>query len=104
MKTPHRLELFYETVETRFNPISGEYETGDSVSITVPCLITFPTQQTIFEQYGTRDEVIMSARFNFEVEPFELAVYEGRTFKPIEKTDAPMKDAVRLREVDVHEA
>ena len=99
MKTPHTIRLFRQYEERRFNPITGEYEGGDSDAKEVPCLANYISQQRVFEMYGDRVNRVLIARFNQAQEPFDLAEYDGRTFKPIETLDAPIKGAVRLKEV-----
>lgn len=103
MKTPHRITLVYSEGKTTFDPITGKYESGAMISMEVPCFINFPTKQTQFEQYGSREENILIARFNHEPEPFTKAIYKGKTYAPIEELDAPVKGSIRMREVDDYE-
>ena len=70
---------------------------AEIVSVYVPCLINFITQAKVFEEYGNRTDKVMIARFNQEQAPFDYAEYKGETFHPIEKIDAPIKGAIRLK-------
>lgn len=99
MKTPHTIRIYMNYEPPKYNPMTGDYDTQESGFIDVPCLANYVTQERIYEQYGSREDKVLIARFMQEVAPFKRAEYEGRMFEPIEQIDAPIKGAVRLREV-----
>lgn len=99
MKTPHTIKLIKKSEKPVFDPIIGDYVGGYADALEVPCLANYISQQRVFEMYGDRVSRVLIARFNQAQEPFDLAEYDGRTFKPIETLDAPIKGAVRLKEV-----
>lgn len=100
MKTPHRITLVYtEETQPKYNPITNEYERTDTNTTTVPCFANYVTKQRVFEQYGDRKDRVLIVRFNQEQEPFDQAIFKGKSYLPIESIDAPIKGAIRLKEV-----
>ena len=99
MKTPHSIELIYGDGKREYDPILDEYIEGASESVKVPCLANFVSQERVFELYGDRIDRVLIVRFSQEQKPFKRAKFDDRTFVPIEAIDAPIKGAVRLREV-----
>lgn len=99
MKTPHRIDLIIKGGTKKYNPLTQKYE-GESETISdVPCLVNYISQAKVFELYGDRTKRMIIARFMQEQPPFEKAIYDNRTWTPIEAIDAPIKGAVRLKEV-----
>ncbi|WP_350017469.1 hypothetical protein [Streptococcus jiangjianxini] len=62
-------------------------------------MINFIRQAKVFEEYGSRSEKVMICRFSQEQRPFVEAIYQGKTYVPMEVIDAPIKGAIRLKEV-----
>lgn len=99
MKTPHLINLYKRIGKSQYDPVTDTYTDHYSGPIRTHCLANYISQQRVFEMYGDRVSRVLIARFNQAQEPFDLAEYDGRTFKPIETLDAPIKGAVRLKEV-----
>ena len=100
MKTPHTITLIYgEQERPKYDPVTGTYKPVEGTLKETPCFANYVTQERVFEQYGDRKHRVLVVRFNQEQKPFTEAVYNGKTYRPIEQIDAPIKGAVRLREV-----
>ena len=99
MKTPHLINLYKRTSKRQYDPITDTYTDHYSGPVRTHCLANYISQQRVFELYGDRVNRVLIARFNQPQEAFDKAEFDGRTFKPIETIDAPIKGAVRLREV-----
>ena len=100
IKTPNMIELVLgDDQPAEFNPITGEYDDPKPKTRHVPCLANYVTQEVVYEQYGNRQDRILVARFLQAQPPFSKAFYDGRSFKPIEAIDAPVKGSVRLKVV-----
>lgn len=99
MKTPQTIILKYANKIERYDPITDTYTSFESRLVETPCLANFISKERIFELYGDRVNRVLVVRFNQEQAPFKEAIYQGRTFVPIESIDAPIKGAVRLKEV-----
>lgn len=100
MKTPHRINLILTEGTQKYNPRTGTFETTDGERLNdVPCLVNYISQAKVFEEYGDRNNRVIIARFMQEQPPFEQAEYDGKRFEPIERIDAPIKGAIRLKEV-----
>ena len=98
MKTPSRITLICGG-RKKYNPETDKYETEARKTVIVPCLVNKVTQSKVFENYGSRTDIVISCRFQKEQAPFDQAVYNGDTYEPIEAIDAPIKGAVRLKKV-----
>lgn len=101
MKTPHRIILVRGEVTPRYNPETDSYSDELGEEQLVPCFVNFISQSKVFELYGNRNQKIMVCRFMQEQEPFGYAVFNGVRYEPIERIDAPIKGAVRLKKADV---
>lgn len=99
MKTPQTITLKYANSIERYDPITDTYTGSESRLVETPCLANYLSQERIFELYGDRVNRVLVVRFNQEQAPFKEAIYQGRSFVPIESIDAPIKGAVRLKEV-----
>lgn len=100
MRTPHRITLSRGVnIMGRYNPETDSYDTGTTEYQTVPCLVSVLSQTKVFEDYGNRTDKVISCRFMRPQAPFYRAEFEGRTYEPIETITAPIKGAVRLKEV-----
>ncbi|MFS1663347.1 hypothetical protein [Streptococcus sp. zg-JUN1979] len=99
MKTPHRITLVRGEMAPKYNPKTDSYDSISGTETVVPCLVNFISQARVFEEYGNRTDRIMICRFQQEQAPFDKAVYLGDTFEPLDKIDAPIKGAVRLKKV-----
>lgn len=99
MKTPHRITLVRGETVGVYNPETSQIEYPETDKTTVPCLVNFISRATVLREYGEVQDNIMICRFPQEQTPFQSAIYDDRTFKPLDKIDAPIKDAVRLKEV-----
>lgn len=99
MKTPHRIELFRGDFKSDYDPITDTYVEQESQGVIVPCLVNYITQAKVFDDYGNREDRVIICRFMQEQNPFLKAKYNDKTFVPIETIDAPIKGAVRLKEV-----
>ena len=99
MKTPHTIRLYQTYIEPAFDPVTGDYTSPVNDYVSRPCLINFVTQAKGFQLYGSRTDRVMICRFSQEEPPFNLAEYNGKRYRPIEAIDAPVKGAVRLKEV-----
>lgn len=99
MKTPHTIKLHFSKGEKKYDPITDSYIEAENEVKAVPCLANYVTQAKSFELYGDRTNRILVARFSQEQPPFTKAEYNGRLFTPIEQIDAPIKGAIRLKEV-----
>lgn len=99
MKTPHRIELIRSESVAQYDPVTDSYTEPESHGVIVPCLVNYITQAKAFEEYGSREEKILICRFMQEQKPFLKAKYNDKTYVPIEAIDAPIKGAVRLKEV-----
>ncbi|MDK7187930.1 hypothetical protein [Facklamia hominis] len=103
MKTPQTITLKYADSIERYDPITDTYTGSETRLVEIPCLANYLSQERIFELYGDRTNRVLVVRFNQEQVPFKEAIYQGRTFVPIESIDAPIKGAVRLKEVAADE-
>ena len=99
MKTPHIITLYFGETEKKYNPITDEFEEGMTTHLVVPCLVNRMTHRKMFEEYGSRDLDIISVRFNQEIPDFDLAEFEGETYKLYEEPFTPRKKSVRLQRV-----
>ena len=99
MKTPLTIKLYIGDTTPVWNPENGDYEVPTSESKLVPCFANYISQARVFELYGSRTDRIIIVRFSQEQEPFDKAEIFGKMFKPIDQIDAPIKGAVRLKEV-----
>ncbi|WP_419775193.1 hypothetical protein WJ437_08975 [Ignavigranum ruoffiae] len=77
---------------------TGDYSDAKGESVNVPCFANYVSQQRVFELYGDRTDRVLIARFMQAQHPFDKALFQGKSFIPIEQTDAP-KTAYRLKEV-----
>ena len=99
MKTPHTIKLYDSNGNPQYDPITDTHSDVYTSVIETPCLANYISQQRSFEMYGDRTNRVMIVRFSQEQQPFDKAEFDGRTFVPIEAIDAPIKGAVRLKEV-----
>ena len=99
MKTPHTIRLYTGDTTPVWNPEIGDYEVPASASKLVPCFANYISQARVFELYGSRTDRIIIVRFSQEQEPFDKAEIFGKIFVPMDQIDAPIKGAVRLKEV-----
>ena len=99
MKTPHRITLVRGETVGVYNPETSQIEYPETDKTTVPCLVNFISRATVLREYGDIQDNIIICRFNQAQSPFESAIYDSKTFKPMDKIDAPIKGAVRLKEV-----
>lgn len=95
MKTPHTIKLIRQTIR-EYDPITDTYTGGNVESKEIPCLANYISQERVFELYGDRQRKILVVRFSQEQEPFDKAEFDGLTFVPTERIDAPIKGSVRL--------
>lgn len=99
MKTPHTITLYRRTGKPKYDPITDTHTEPYDEGKQTPCLANYVAQERVFELYGDRNRRVLIVRFNQEQPPFDRAEYQGRYFVPIEHMDAPIKGAVRLKEV-----
>ena len=99
MKTPHRITLIRGGSTPKYNPETDEYENQEGQSETVPCLVNFVRQARVFKDYGIQTDTVMICRFQQEQKPFATAIYDGSEYVPMDRIDAPIKGAVRLKNV-----
>lgn len=99
MKTPHRVTLIRGETTERYNPVTDTYEAGSISKEIVPCFVNRVTNAKVFEAYGSRTDEVIAIRFMTTPEPFSKAEFNGKTYKPLEEIDAPIKGAVRLKKV-----
>lgn len=106
MKTPHRITLIRGESTQQYDPVNDTYSTTNSEQTIVPCLVNFISQAKVFQEYGSRQEKIMICRFMREQKPFSKAYYVDHNnsantgyYEPLDAIDAPIKGAVRLKEV-----
>lgn len=99
MKTPHRITLIRNLDKKDYDPVTDTYKDQVGNKVEVACLVNFINQVRVFQEYGSRTDKIMICRFQQEQEPFDKAIYNGSYYVPIDSIDAPIKGAVRLKEV-----
>lgn len=99
MKTPDLISLTTFSGPRRYDALTDTYKTRDEETIQVPCFVSRVSKRQVFEMYGSREDNVISVRFMQPVKPFEKAVFRGKTYKPIETIDGPIKEAIRLKEV-----
>lgn len=99
MKTPHTIELYFDESEPAYDPVTDSYITPTETPKTVPCYANYISQARVFELYGSRTDRVLIARFMQEQPRFIKAKIFDRLFIPIDAIDAPIKGAVRLKEV-----
>ena len=99
MKTPHTIKLYERNGTPQYDPITDTYSDDYKLIRETPCLANYISQQRVFELYGDRTNRVLIVRFAQEQQPFDKAEFDGRAFVPIESIDAPIKGAVRLKEV-----
>lgn len=99
MKTPHRIILIRGEATPKYNPTTDRYDESPGNETVVPCLVNVISQAKVFEAYGSRNEKIMICRFQQAQEPFQVALYQGERYEPLDQIDAPIKGAVRLKKV-----
>lgn len=99
MKTPHRITLVRGETVGVYNPETSQIEYPETDKKTVPCLVNYISRATVLREYGNIKDTIIICRFAQEQAPFQSAEYGGSTFKPLDAIDAPIKGAVRLKEV-----
>lgn len=106
MKTPHRIALFRGGSVPKYNPATDSYDETPGTKTLVPCLVNFISQAKVFQEYGNRTDKVMICRFMQEQKPFSKAYFvdhrnQANTgyYEPLDAIDAPIKGAVRLKEV-----
>ena len=99
MKTPHTIKLYERNGAPRYDPITDTYSDDYTLIREIPCLANYISKQRVFELYGDRTNRVIIVRFAQEQQPFDRAEFDGRAFVPVEAIDAPIKGAVRLKEV-----
>lgn len=106
MKTPHRIELFRGETTQSYDPLTDTYIETKGESVIVPCLVNFISQAKVFQEYGSRQDKIMICRFMQEQKSFSKAHFVDHNnpantgyYEPLDAIDAPIKGAVRLKEV-----
>lgn len=90
--------IYGETVK-KYNPVTDSYEVKKAIRKIVPCHANYMQQAKVFAEYGNREDKILIVRFQQEQKPFNKAEYQGKSYVPLDKIDAPIKGAVRLKEV-----
>lgn len=100
MKTPHTIELYFdEATEPQYDPVTDSYISDTESPVIVPCFANYISQAKVFELYGSETERVLIARFMQEQPPFVKARIFGKLFRPVDSIDAPVKGAVRMKEV-----
>lgn len=100
MKTPHTLKILLGgNGVPRYDPVTDTYEDDQGDWIKVPCLIDVPREVTILEQYGTREEMDIIARFLYMPLEFTVAEWEGQRYTVVDRSTSGNKQSIRMRRV-----
>ena len=100
MKTPHVIEILLGgSGVPRYDPVTDTYNENDSQWLSVPCMVDVPMEATVLEDYGTREQVDIIARFLSMPPEFTTAKWNGERYTVVDRAPSGRKQSVRMRRV-----